>query len=319
MPMGRMNILDAQQQALGFLMEQAAYIEPQVYETQYPTVQYSGLIPVDNSAPEWTKSITYYSTDKVGKAEWFHADAKDIPVADVSRAKFESGIEMAGIGYDYNLEELAQAMMLGMNLTTDRADAARRAYEEFVDLRLLYGDDDKGWTGLINDATVTVVEADGAATDWASKDGDAIIKDVNDALSGIWTSTLQIEMADTVLLPPGAAAFIATKRLDDTVETSVFEWLRRYNVYTMQTGQPLNFATVRGLETAGTGSGGRMIVYRKDPQVLKAHIPMPHRFLPAYQDGPMRYLVPGIFRFGGLDVRRPKSIRYVDGITTNIS
>jgi hypothetical protein len=314
-----LSFLDAQQQALGFLVEQTAFIEPQVYETQYPTIQYPNLIPVDNSAPEWTKSVTYYSTDKVGEAQWFHAHAKDIPVADVSRNKFEAGISMAGIGYMYDLEELAQAMQLGINLTTDRADAARRAYEEFVDLRLLEGDDDKGWTGLINDATITTVEASGADTSWTAKDGDAIIADVNDALSGVWTSTLQIEMADTILLPPGTAAYIATKRLDDAVEISVFEWLRRYNVYTMQTGQPLNFATVRGLETAGTESGGRMIAYRKDPQVLKAHIPMPHRFLPAYQDGPVRFVVPGIFRFGGLDVRRPKSIRYVDGIVSDIS
>lgn len=316
----RLSFTDAQQQALGFLVEQTAYIEPQVYETQYPTIQYPNLIPVDNSAPEWTKSITYYSTDKVGEAQWFHASAKDIPVADVSRAKYEAGVSMAGIGYMYDLEEIAQAMQLGINLTTDRADAARRAYEEFVDERLLTGDTDKGWTGLLNEAVnVTVIEAAGADTSWGAKDGDAIIKDVNDALSGIWTSTLQIEMADTVLLPPSAAALIATKRLDDMVEISVFDWLRKYNVYTMQTGQPLNFATCRGLETAGSESGGRMVVYRKDPQVLKAHIPMPHRFLPAYQDGPVRFVVPGIFRFGGLDIRRPKSIRYVDGITTDIS
>lgn len=57
-----------------------------------------------------------------------------------------------------------------------------------------------------------------------------------------------------------------------------------------------------------------MIAYRKDPQVLKAHIPMPHRFLPVYQDGPLHWVVPGVFRLGGLDIRRPKEVRYIDGI-----
>jgi hypothetical protein len=48
--------------------------------------------------------------------------------------------------------------------------------------------------------------------------------------------------------------------------------------------------------------------------VLKIHIPMPHRFLPVWQTGPMKYDVPGIFRLGGLEIRRPKAVRYVDGV-----
>lgn len=41
---------------------------------------------------------------------------------------------------------------------------------------------------------------------------------------------------------------------------------------------------------------------------------MPHRFLPVWQTGPMWFDVPGIFRFGGLEIRRPGAARYVDGI-----
>jgi len=48
--------------------------------------------------------------------------------------------------------------------------------------------------------------------------------------------------------------------------------------------------------------------------VLKMHIPMPFRFLPAWQTGPMKFDVPGIFRVGGVDIRRPKAVRYLDGI-----
>jgi hypothetical protein len=96
------------QQAMGFLVSQTAYIEPQVIEIKYPDIQYPQLIPVDTSANEWAKSVTYYSVDKTGKAGWFHARAKDIHVADVDRAKHEVGIEMADIGYRYDLEELGQ-------------------------------------------------------------------------------------------------------------------------------------------------------------------------------------------------------------------
>jgi hypothetical protein len=41
---------------------------------------------------------------------------------------------------------------------------------------------------------------------------------------------------------------------------------------------------------------------------------MPHRFLPVWQTGPLRWDVPGVMRFGGLDVRLPNEISYTDGI-----
>jgi hypothetical protein len=94
----------------------------------------------------------------------------------------------------------------------------------------------------------------------------------------------------------------------------VLEFLRANNVYTFQTNQPLTIRGIRGLETAGVDGTGRMVVYRRDPSVLKMHIPMPHRFLPVYQTAPLVFDVPGIFRLGGLEIRRPSAVRYVDGI-----
>jgi len=41
---------------------------------------------------------------------------------------------------------------------------------------------------------------------------------------------------------------------------------------------------------------------------------MPHRFLPAWQSGPLRWDIPGVMRLGGLDVRLPKEVVYLDGI-----
>jgi hypothetical protein len=44
-------------------------------------------------------------------------------------------------------------------------------------------------------------------------------------------------------------------------------------------------------------------------------MPMPHHFLPVWQDGPMDFLVPGIFRLGGIEIRRAAVFRYADGVT----
>lgn len=305
-----MFMIDAQQ-ALGFVVSQTSHIEPQVAEVMYPDIQYPDLIPVDTSANEWAKSVTYYSTDKVGQAGWFHHYAKDVHIADSERSKFEVGIELADIGYRYTLEEIGQAMMIpGLNLSADRALAARRAYEEFVDGVAFNGDSAKNLSGLIDYPGVTIV----ASTPWENKTPDQILADVNLILSGVWVDSKTVEMADTILLPLEAMTLLATTRLENTT-TTVLAFLMTNNVYTHMTGRPLTIRALRGLDTASTSGDGRMVAYRRDPQVLKMHIPMTHRFLPVWQTGPLVFDVPGIFRLGGLEVRRPGAVRYMDAVT----
>ena len=306
------------QSALSFMQQQASYIEPQVYETQYPEIQYPDLVPVDTSGDEWAKSKTFYSSDKVGQAQWFHHMANDVPFADIVRTKFEQGLEMAAIGYYYTLEEVGVARQIpGMNLTTERADAARRAYEEFMERIAFTGDTTKGWTGLINnddvDAGNALADGTGTSALWTSKTADQVIRDINSILTGVYIDSNTVEMADTLLLPIASFALLANTRIPNTT-ANVMGWLEDYNTYTAYTKQPLQIRAVRGLETAGTGGTQRIVAYRNDPSILKLHLPMPHKFLGVMQVTPLRYDVPGIFRTGGLEIRRPGSVRYLDGI-----
>lgn len=314
----RFNIYDDPQQAIGFLVSQTSIIEPEVYRIQYPEIIYSQLIPIDSSAGEWAKSVTYFSLDKVGQANWLNNTATDMQYADINRNKFEQGIEMAGIGYTYNLEELGQAMMVpGLNLSTERADAARFAYEMFMDNLAYRGSTSKGFTGLFNNANVTQVEAAHGAKGsslWSLKTADEIIADVQNALTGVYEGSLTVEMADTVLLPIGSLQLLANTRVPNTYGNAL-DYLAKYNLYTYTTGAPLTIRSVLGLDTAGHDGGGRMIVYRRDPRVLKLHVPMPHRFLPVWQRSAIVFDIPGIFRVGSVEIRRPGAVRYIDGIS----
>ncbi|MDR6290003.1 MULTISPECIES: DUF2184 domain-containing protein [Inquilinus] len=311
------------QQALGFLVAQTSQIEAQAYEIQYPDIQYPSLVPVDTSANPWAKSVTFFSTDKLGQAAWHNALAKDVPLADVERNRSEQPVELAAIGYRYTTEELGQAMMIpGLNLSADRAAAAVRAYEEFMDGVALRGVPpsgvSKGWTGLINDANVfagnVANDGAGASTLWSAKTPDQILRDINGLLGGVYTGSLTVEMADTLLLPVTQFDYIATTARTATSDVTILEHLRRNNTYTAITGAPLTIRAVRGLETAGAGSSARMVGYRRDPQVVKLHLPMPHRFQAPWQSGALAFDVPGIFRTGGVEIRRPKAFRYGDGI-----
>ena len=100
-------LIDAQV-ALGFVIAQTTIIEPGVYRTVYPDIQYRGLIPVDTEGSEFATSVTYMSQDQFGKADWINGNADDIPKAGTTRAKFETPVYTAGIGYGYGFEEIGR-------------------------------------------------------------------------------------------------------------------------------------------------------------------------------------------------------------------
>ena len=308
--MSQIKLLDAQA-ALGFVASQTTYIERQVNQIVYGDIQYAELIPVDNSAPEWIKSVTYYSGDKFGKADWINGNSDDIPRAGSERSKLETSVFTAGIGYGYGLEEISQAQMLGIQLQADEAAAARRAYEEMVDNVALRGDARKGFQGLISNSAVAAITV--PTGNWATATPQQMIADINATLMPSYAGTQYTSIADTLLLPFEKLQQLAQTVMPNTTMT-VLQFVMQSNIYTQTTGRPLMIRGIYGLLTAGGAGSARMVGYRRDPSVLKLHIPMPHRFLPVYQAGPLRWEVPGIFRLGGLDIRLPQSVKYGDGI-----
>lgn len=304
-------LFDAQA-AFSFVVEQGSRIEPTVYATRYPAIRYPELVPVDTTGPEWISSIAYFSSDTVGQANWHNARASDVPNVELTRNKSETTVEMAALGYEWTMDEVAKAMFYGINLTADKATAARRRAEEMIDRVAILGDNAKGFKGLVNQ--------DGIHTDMApahlgagTVDDDLVL--VNGAITGVWLDSNTVEQADTLLLPNSSLIALGTRRISDLSMVTVLEWLKQNNAYTLETGRPLTIRGLRGLEDAGAGGTGRMVAYRRDPEVLKLAMPMPFRFFPAREKGAFGFSIPGAFRIGGVDVRLPGAFRYVDGVT----
>ena len=246
-----------------------------------------------------------------------NGDAGDMPFAEVARTKYETTVESAKIGYRFSLEEVNEAMMIpGLNLTADKAAAAKRAAEQLVEQVVISGDGRKGFLGLVNQTSVpqvAVPNGAGGSPLWANKTPGEILSDVNNALVGAWSATLQVELHDTVLLPLAQFGTIASTPRSTNSDTTILSYLQANNIYTSTTGRPLTIRTLRQLTGAGAGGTNRMITYRRDPQVLKFHMPMPHQFFPP-QQRMLEFIIPGMMRLGGLDVRLPKGVSYNDGI-----
>lgn len=296
------QMLDAQA-ALGFVVSQSSHIEREVMAIPYPEIRYAEMVPVDTSANPFAASVTFFTQDAVGRAKFMNGKGDDVPLANIMRTKFEQGILDAGIGYEFSLTEIGQAQMMGQSLTNEGAAAARLAYEQLVDEVTLNGAD--GIEGLYN--TTGITSAAAGATFTAGTPAQ-VLAAINTALTAIMTDTNGIDMANTVVLPLAAYGAIATRQLDVTSSMTILEFVQKSNVYTARTGQPLMIVADHRLTT-------KMVVYKRDPSVLKLHMPMPLRFLPP-QYVNLSVRVPGMFRFAPLSIRRPKAVRYVTGVAT---
>jgi hypothetical protein len=231
---------------------------------------------------------------------------------------------MAAVGYGFDLEEIGQAQLLGIQLDASKAEAARRAYMEFMWNLTLSGDASKSLYGLANQSGVTsglaLSDGTGAVSTWFDSNGNAtktpaqMVRDLNGALTGVFTGSYTVEMADTVLLPYSTIANLSATPMSSTNSETVLSFIQRTNIYTALRGQPLNIRGEIGLDTLGAGSTRRMVAYANQRDVVKLHLPMPHRFFNPYQDGPFNFEVPGAFRTGGVEVLRTGAFRYLDGI-----
>lgn len=320
-----MTKLVTDSQALAFVTGQAYKINQTVYETRFPDWDFARLVYADTSGPAWSPGILTYTSDLSGRANWQSGYAKDIPLADVSQDMQTKSFHMAAIGYQYNIEEVNTAIQIGSSLPDRRARAARLAYTKFMYDLTLFGSTEKGIGGITNYAGVNVTTAPadgtGSVSFWVNSTGVGtktpaqIARDINAALQGVYLATLGIEMADTILLPVEAFNYIAGTPYSATTMETILSFIMRTNIYTITTGRPLTIRAVRELGTAGAGGTGRMVAYKNDQDYVKLHLPMPHQFLPVYQDGPLNWAVPGIFRTGGVELLTTVAMRYVDGIS----
>lgn len=306
------------QQAIGFARPALYRTHATVMEEKYPAFNYAMYIPTNEDGDMWdVGTIVTSLTGPAGKAEYLSGKGFDIPNTSAQMAQGVSNFHLAGCGYELSLQEVNRASKMGVDINTRDASGARKIGEKFIYDRAMTGSTEKGFTGLLNNATVPTanVPADGtgSVTAWSAKNADQKARDINLALTDVYTSTKETELADTLLLPTSSFLDASTTRMGDTGMT-VLAFLQQNNAYTAITGQPLNIMPARELETAGAGGTKRMVAYARNPGVLEFFLPGAFTFLPLHPLSSMSWRVDGIMNVGQTEIYRPKGVSYRDGI-----
>lgn len=303
-------------EALAFLTSQLAYVEARIYEKKRQPMQYAMLVPVSTEAGEYAQSIEYEIYDYAGKGKKHSGKGGDIPRVDVAYGRKSLPVSLGAIGYDYTTEELRVSSYMRRPLDERRASVAIEAYERHLNDVALNGEAESGFTGLYNNASVPQGNAAagvGGVT-WALKTPMEILKDVNDLITSVWTSTQYNEAVDTIVIAADRYAYIATTPLSATFPNkTILQYLKENNLSKVERGIDVTFAPGYGLGTAGVGGTARMLGYVRQEDRVKMHLPMPIRFMAPQIEG-FTFSVPGQYKYGQVHFYYPRSARYVDGI-----
>jgi hypothetical protein len=312
------------QEALFFLVSQLAYTEAGLFARSYQPLQYKDLIPQDYSAGEAADVIRYEIYDEVGQADDVNPKSDDIPTVDVLYADKTYPVSHAGIGYDFTTQELRATAFLRRPLPERKLHAAMQAYDQFLNVVGLSGRVKKNYTGLLNNTTIThAVTPSGKA--WSAASGITaaeIVSDFNFGLNAVWVGSKFTVIPDTVGIPSFAWQYINAVPATGTTgsfQVSVLKYLMENNL-SVAKNVPLNIVPIYRANTVGNGGTGpgasaasRAVFYRKTDQDLIQHVPLPLRFLAPQLVG-LKVKVPGEFRYAGVEVRRPPSFYYMDGV-----
>lgn len=322
---------------ISVLNQQIANINVRVMQDPLADIQYPNLIPVNTNYAQWQPSAVSITFDNgVGVAKWITTYSKDVPLVEVGASTSQITFAEFSLGWETNIGEVGMAAGVGFNIPDTKARIVRRKAEEFIDSVALTGitpdgDTSKGFTGLINKAGITPISASTKAaggTQWVNvADGSLnatpqeIAADVMNLILGptSLTNTVRPLAADTLALPSAAYRALAgtfTDALNGSI--SYLDWVRR-QIAGVPGGANFQIVEIPELATAATTGivgGGRAIAYRRSLDVLELPVPMPFQFLNEYKEAPFGYMIPGLGRFGEVQIHEPRAFRYMDSIQT---
>ena len=298
--------------ASAFYTRQLEHIYSQTYDIRFPALKARMFVPVSNQANEGATSVTYRQNDRSGEAKFITSNAKDLPRVDVFGNEFNRPVRSIGAAYGWTLKELMSALMAGEPLNARKAAAARRAVEEILDFTACFGDASVGIVdGFLNEANIPVTNApNGAGGDeeWNTKTAQEILDDVSAAVTRMAVATLNVEVPDTIVLPNEAYSHIATQPRSTTSDTTILNYILQ------------NFPMIQAIEpwyrlnTAGAASEGRMVTYRRAPDVLTQEIPMEFRQLSPQEQG-LELVVNTWAQTAGTAVYYPLAVDFTDRVS----
>ena len=299
-----------------YLARELESIVPEVKETLYRELRSKDLIPVASGAGAGTKTITWRSATKYGRAKIITAyGAKDLPK--VGRAMSETTIKVHSVGSaaSWSRQEVRESQQAGKSLDRELMLQMGEENARTIDQATLLGDVAHGIPSFLNypGMTQATIPNDGSGTSktWASKTGTQILRDAGNLIKAVTVTTNGVEKPNTLLLPLSVYIDISVRPFDAANSSN-----KTILAYLTDNLAKLGITSIEGipeLETIGAGSTGRAYIYTKDPRKVQQHIPLVFEATPVQPDG-LEWKTAGESRFAGATYYYLLSAAIGDGV-----
>ena len=299
--------LDASESA--FLTKELTHIRSTLYEVLFPELKARKFMSIDTSVPAGAKSFEYKVMERSGDILVGGDYSNTAPRADVVLSEVNQKIRPVIAAYGYSRDEVLASMMTGRSLDSMKGMAARKAIEEGLDRILLLGDSNWSIPGLFTaSGTATESPGTGAGGDtWALKTPDEILADLFALENKIDVDSKGAYKATAMILADARYNLIKKTRLGDGSDRTILS-------YFLDNSDSIKSVDKSHYLTSAPNSewtGVRAIAYQRDELVLQGVISEEFNQL-APQEVGFETLVNCSARVGGLELRHPKAVCYMD-------
>lgn len=286
-------------------LRQLEKIDQTIYEEKYPALRTRDWVSVAGDVgDDGAATYTFRAWDKVGMAALITNYSADLPSINALGKEVSVPMRDYGSSYEYTITDMKRAGR-GFDLPSFLPRFARQVVETKLDKILAIGDaETPGLYGLFNNPNVsTTTPTTGSWT--ASTSIDLILDDVEKLLQAFDAACKGVHSATHVILPRSTWRLLGKHRSTTSDITGYDSFKARFP------GVTLDFSPL--LETAGAGSTKRVVIGEFNSINQAALIPREFT-QEAPQQASLAFVVPCHAKCGGVVVRFPLSLRYMDGV-----
>ncbi len=296
-----------------FLERELTQLRTKIYEVQYADNLAITFVPLATDIDPDAKTYSTPVLDRVGQAKVIGNAVTDIPRVDVKKDEILGIVQTVGVSYGFDIFELRTAARLGLSLEMWKAQAARAAIDEGIDMMLAFGQTDAqqftlGVTGLLNNSLVAVDTS--SFQPWVAGTTTAaqMLSMMNKPPSAmnVTVKNKSALLPDTLLMPPAYYDLASTTQVSTGSDLTVLEYFKRNSPYIKNVVQWNRLSLANA-----AGNGPRLAYYRRSPLVLEGVVPRQFEQLPPQAKG-LEVVTDCLGRAGGVKVYHPEAISYVD-------
>ena len=299
-------------------------VDSSFYDVLYPDYEWYGILDdsqVMQDINAGATSYSYITRDKHGAAAFVGNGPNDnIPMVGQSAGAVQVPVAYAAVGAVITNEDARQYDYgFNGNLAQDLGEAMRKAADNLVEDSVIFGNESIGFLPWINYPGITsilVAPGAGGDTEWSTKQGIEIVRDVNAVLNAVWVNSRTIMKPLTVFIPLTQYTLLNETPIvlgGTGLAMTAMEYLKRNNIMTQLTGKELDIRPSRYLKGAGVGGADRMVVMDRRREYQCMPFPLPY-LLSQPIPAPLAAEMYAEMKIGSFHVRQQGSMMYADGI-----